>query len=431
MKNRLGLLLRRPAALDAGLAALLAALSVLSIWRLIDQAPLGVTKLAYEFGSPQLLHWRALGWLSVVCVGLGVLPLRRRFPLTILAVTLGMVVAHSLLLPDTPAPADLAVAIAVYTVAGVRPRPVSAGVPMAGLLLAVGLYTLLLPVDTSSLRGGRVLAAAWSVKPDSLAVPLLVLAAAWLAGDSTRTRRAYIAEIERRAADAQRDLARQAELAAAAERERITRELHDVIAHALSVMVIQAQGAGSALRRRRAAEAGEALEAIVTTGRGALTETRRLFGVVRRPADAEPELAPQPGLGDLPALTAQVRRAGTPVRLRLTGTVRPLPDGIELSAYRIIQEALTNTMKHGSPGVTADVRVHYADDDLTVEIIDDNHDPERPVVPPPANGGDSPAGHGLAGMRARVAMLGGDLVVGPRDRGFGVRARLPLPVRIP
>ena len=196
-------------------------------------------------------------------------------------------------------------------------------------------------------------------------------------------------------------------------------------------MVIQAQGAGSALRRRRTGETGEALQAIVTTGRGALVETRRLLGVVRRPADAEPELAPQPGLGDLPALAARVRQAGTPVQLRLTGTVRPLPDGIELSAYRIIQEALTNTMKHGAPGAAADVRVHYADHELTVEIIDENLDPERAVVPPPATSGDGPAGHGLTGMRARVAMLDGDLVAGPRDRGFGVRAQLPLPVKIP
>ena len=415
MRYRLDLL-RRPAVLDAGLAALLAALSVLNVWRLLDTTGLSATKLGYEFGSPQLLHWRAVGWLAVVGVELAVLPARRRLPFTVLAVTLAMVTAHSLLLPDTPATADLAVAIAVYTVASVRPRLLAAGVTIASLLLAVVLDALLLPVTTGGTGGDKALAVTWQVKPTGLIVPALVLAAAWLAGDSARTRRAYTAEVERRAADAERDLGRQAELAAAAERERITRELHDVIAHALSVMVIQAQGAGSALRRRRSAEAGEALDAIVSTGRGALAETRRLLGVVRRPAG--PELAPQPGLGDLAALAARVRRAGTPVELRVSGAVRPLDGGIELSAYRIIQEALTNTMKHGGPGAAASVGVHYAAAELTVEITDDGAG---------LNGSGRADGQGLAGMRARVAMLGGELTAGPRDgAGFRVHARLPL-----
>ena len=436
-------LLRRPAALDAGLAALLAALSVWVVWQLLYPPGISATKLGYQSGSPQQLHWHAVGWLAVVCAELAVLPARRRLPVTVLAVTLGLAVAHSLLLPVTPAPADLAVAIAVYTVASARSRTVSAGATAAGLLLAAGLDTLLVAVTAS---GSKALGGVWPVKSASLAVPVLVLAAAWLAGDSARTRRAYIAEVERRAADAERDLGRQAELAAAAERERISRELHDVIAHALSVMVIQAQGAGSALRRRQPGETGEALDAIVTTGRGALAETRRLLGVVRRPAGAEPELATQPRLGDLPALAARVRHAGTPVQLRVTGTVRPLADSIELSAYRIIQEALTNTMKHGGPGATAVVGAHYADTELIIEITDDGDrrvpadrplrratiDAERAVDSRGRDGargpgGDPPGGHGLAGMRARVAMLGGELAAGPRNGpGFRVRARLPV-----
>jgi signal transduction histidine kinase len=445
MRNRLSLLVRQPATLDIGLAVLLAGLSVLAVWRLIDPAGLDATKLKlqYEFGAPQLQYWRTLCWLAAVGVELGVLPVRRRLPVTVLAVTLAMAAAHSLLLPGTATPADLAVALVVYTLASARSRLVSAGAVIAGLAIATGLYTLLLAVTSP---GTKAVITFWPVKPASLAVPVLVLAAAWLAGDSVRTRRAYIAEVERRAADAERDLVRQAELAAAAERERITRELHDVIAHALSVMVIQAQGAGSALRRRRPAETGEALDAIVTTGRGALAETRRLLGVVRRPADAEPELAPQPGLGDLPALAARVRRAGTPVQLRVTGTVRPLADGVELSAYRIIQEALTNTMKDAGRGATAAVGVHYAATELTVEITDDgdrgvpgdrperpgNIDAERAVVSRARDGvhgrdDDAPGGHGLAGMQARVAMLGGELIAGPRNgAGFRVRARLPV-----
>jgi signal transduction histidine kinase len=382
-------------------------------------------------------------------VEVGVLPVRRRLPLTVLAVTLGMAVAHSLLLPVWPAPADFAVAIAVYTVASQRSRLVSASAAVAGVLLAAGLDRLLLALAAPSAGSQKTLAATWTAA--GTVVPVLVLAAAWLAGDGARSRGAYVAEVERRAADAERDIGRQAELAAAAERERITRELHDVIAHALSVMVIQAQGAGSALRRRRADETTAALDAIVTTGRGALAETRRLLGVVRRPAGAEPELAPQPGLDDLAALAARVRGAGTPVQLRITGAVRPLADGIELSAYRIIQEALTNTMKHAGPGAAAVVGLTYADTELTIEITDDGSrripgghsrwpaalDAGRAAGSDSSGGiprlrGDAPGDHGqggrgLTGMKARAAMLGGELSAGPRNSaGFRVRARLPV-----
>ena len=134
MRNRLLPLLRRPAALDAGLAALLGALSVLAVWSLLAPGAPAGTKLGYEYGSPELLHWRAVGWLAVVGAELAVLPARRRFPATILAVTLGLATVHSALLPVTPAPADLAVAAAVYTVAAARPRPVSAAATAASAL---------------------------------------------------------------------------------------------------------------------------------------------------------------------------------------------------------------------------------------------------------------------------------------------------------
>jgi signal transduction histidine kinase len=432
MENRLRPLLRRPAVLDAGLAALLAALSVIGAWDMLAPGSEAVAKLGYVYSSPQLLHWREVGWLAAVAAELGALPLRRRFPLAVLAVTLTAAVAHWLLLPITPAPSDVAIAVAVYTLASARSRPFSAAAVAAGLPIAIGLDALGF-VTLPGPGQGKAIGATFLVKPASLIVPLLVLAAAWLAGDSARTRRAYIAEVERRAADAERDLGRQAELAAAAERERITRELHDVIAHALSVMVIQAQGAGSALRRRRPAETGEALDAIVTTGRGGLAETRRLLGVVRRPSGpGDPELAPQPSLGGLAALAARVRGAGTPVELNVTGLVRPLDGGIELSAYRIIQEALTNTMKHGGPGASASVGVHYAVGELTVEVTDDGTGPgpDGPGGPDPA--GQGLAGQGLPGMRARVAMLGGELAVGRAGgRGFRVRARLPVAESLP
>jgi signal transduction histidine kinase len=412
--------LRRPVVLDVGMAVLLAALSVFTVWQLIPPAAEGpARKLANEFGSFAVLHWRLAGWLAAMLGELAVLPLRHRFPMAVFGVTLAMAVAHSLLLPIAPSPADLAVAVAIFTIADKRSRLVSAATAGFGLLLAVGTDTMLAAGTSPDKSSATSQVLLWQ----SMIVPALVLAAAWIAGDSAKTRRAYVAEVERRAADAERDLGRKAELAAAAERERITRELHDVIAHALSVMVIQAQGAGSALRRRQIAETGAALDVIVATGRGALSETRRLLGVVRRAAGTEPELAPQPGLDDLPALAAGVRGTGTPVQLRVTGAIRPLADGIELSAYRIIQEALTNTMKHGGPGAAAMVAVHYAGSELVIEITDDGA-PSTGHAPHASGAG----GHGLAGMKARVAMLGGELAAGPRDgTGFSVRARLPVP----
>jgi signal transduction histidine kinase len=450
MRDRLRVLLRRPASQDVGLAVLLAALSVLAAWRLINPAGASAVRLGSDFGSPQLLHWRAAGWLAAIAVELGALTARRRFPLTVLAVTLGMATTHALLLPIMPVAADLAVAIAVYTVASARPRPVSISATVAAVALAAGLNRLLLAMAAPGASSQKTLATTWQVA--DMALPVLVLAAAWLAGEGAKTRRSYIAEVEGRAADAEHDLGMQSELAAAAERERITRELHDVIAHALSVMVIQAQGAGSALRRSEATETTQALEAIVTTGRGALAETRRVLGVVRQPAGAAPELAPQPGLGDVAALADQVRRAGTPVQLHVTGAVRRLADGIELSAYRIVQEALTNTMKHGGPGATAVVGVYYAGTELIIEITDDGGGQvrgerfRRPAatdndrvtssrggegtrrLPEGTPGARCAGGHGLAGMRARVAMLGGELAAGPRKNsaGFRVRARLPV-----
>ena len=425
---------RRPVTLDAVASLLLAGLAAYVSWPTIFPMR---AKLAVVYGwSPATLHWHAVGWLVAITAELAVLPLRRRLPVTVLAVTLAGAVAHWMLVPITTSPADVAVAIAVYTVADTRPRRVSAAVVVSGGLAALGLDALL----TGTSGTPRKLSAGWLVAPADLIVPALALAAAWIAGDSARTRRAYAATAERRALDAERDRDQRARLAAAGERERITRELHDVIAHAISVMVIQAQGAGSALRRREDGEAGAALDAIVTTGRGALAETRRVLGVVRRPAGTEPDLTPQPALRDLPSLVARVRQAGTPVRLDVAGEVRPLPEGIELSAYRIVQEALTNTMKHAGPGATARVRVRYRDAELLLDITDDGT-PEASQASdlddgPTGHGLDGHGldghgldGHGLAGMRARIAMLDGELVAGPLPgAGFRVRARLPVSI---
>ena len=237
--------------------------------------------------------------------------------------------------------------------------------------------------------------------PFTLVSVVAVLLVRWVIGD--RERRAELAERER-------DLA--AREAVVEERARIARELHDAIAHNVSMMVVQA-GA-----ERRVVEQGtthEVLETLEQIGRSALTEMRRLVGMLR--GDGDDPLAPQPGLDDLPALVSQVGEAGLPVELRVEGEPRTLPAGIELSAYRIVQEALTNALKHAGDA-HAKVRVHYGPDSLELEIVDDGK---------PAPTSAPSGGHGLVGMRERVALYGGRFDARQRTNGgFAVRVLLPI-----
>jgi signal transduction histidine kinase len=220
-----------------------------------------------------------------------------------------------------------------------------------------------------------------------------------------RDRRAWMAERER-------DVA--AREAVAEERARIARELHDVIAHNVSMMVLQA-GAERRVLDGANGPTRDVLRTIEQIGRSALTEMRRLLGMLR--SDAGEPLTPQPGLGDLPTLIAQVREAGLPAELRIDGQPRDLPAGIELSAFRIIQEALTNALKHAGDA-RAQVSVRYRTDTLELEIVDDG--------PGTANS-TTGAGHGLVGMRERVTLCGGRLETGHRpDGGFAVRVLLPV-----
>ena len=233
-----------------------------------------------------------------------------------------------------------------------------------------------------------------------LAVMLLVRR---VLGD--RERRVQLAERER-------DLA--AREAVVAERARIARELHDVVAHSVSVMVVQAQAGPRLLSEPDRVR--EAFRSIETTGREALVELRRLLGVLRG-SEKHAATAPQPGLASLEALLAQVREAGLRVDLRVEGEPAPLPPGVDLSAYRIVQEALTNTLKHAGRA-EAEVVVRYETAAIELEILDNGVGPHTRV-----NG----SGHGLVGMRERVALYGGLLEAGSRNgHGFGVRARLPL-----
>ena len=220
-----------------------------------------------------------------------------------------------------------------------------------------------------------------------------------------------------RAAEARtRELELERREAIASERARIARELHDVIAHSVSVMTVQA-GAAEAMLKIDPVRAFEPVQAIQETGRGALVEMKRLVGVLRDD-DEDVGLAPQPGLGDLERLLSQMRNAGLRVELRIEGSKRPVPPGVDLSAYRVVQEALTNALKHAG-GAPAVVTVRYGDDALEVEVTDAGSGPRQ----------RRDGGHGLVGMRERVGIFGGTFDAGPNDAGgFAVRALLPLEV---
>ena len=241
---------------------------------------------------------------------------------------------------------------------------------------------------------------------------LVLLVAAWVVGDNLGTRRAYTRALEERAERLEREREAEAARARAEEQARIARELHDVIAHNVSVIVVQAAAANDVFDSRPE-RAREALHAIEASGRSALAEMRRLLGVVR---DDGAYYTPQPGLDRLDELVAQVRAAGLAVGISVEGAPRPLPAGVDLSAYRVVQEALTNTLKHAD-ATRADVAVRYRDEALDVEVRDDGE----------ATGNGDGLGHGLIGMRERVTAFGGSLETGPLNTGgFAVTARFPL-----
>jgi signal transduction histidine kinase len=243
----------------------------------------------------------------------------------------------------------------------------------------------------------------------------LVVGGPWAAGRAIRYRRLSERRLERRATTAEREREERARAAVAEERTRIARELHDVVAHAISIIVVQARGGRRSLDDEPE-EAREAFDAIEATGAQALDEMRRLLGLLRRD-DAEFALAPQPSLASLPALAAQVSEAGLPVEVSIEGERRELPPGVDLSAFRIVQEALTNALKHAGPA-TARVLVRYGSDELELEILDTGA----------GAAASDDGGHGLVGMRERATLYGGEVTTGRRSSGgFGVRVRLPLP----
>lgn len=248
---------------------------------------------------------------------------------------------------------------------------------------------------------------------------LVLLGGASLAGRAIRGRRLLIDELHAATRELQLSRDENARAAVADERTRIARELHDVVAHAVSVIVVQA-GAAERMLDSDPERARDPLISVQESGRQALGELRRLLGVLRPDAAAPAALAPQPGLSDLHTLAERMREAGVSVHLHHEGKHRPLPPGVDLAAYRIVQEALTNVLKHADAGA-ARVAVRYRTDTVELEVLDDG----APRQPGTVNGH---SGHGLLGMRERAAIYGGHLEAGPRGTGgYAVRARLPIP----
>ncbi len=356
----------------------------------------GAGAIGFDQGPPSL--WR-FAFAGVMCSALVV---RRRYPIQVFLVVAAAAGAQYVAGFAVQA-YDLAILVALYTVAARGSRRSTA---LAAMITGVGIIMAAFP---------------WSDRPaHALVGPTVVAAAGVLLGANMRARRAYLTELEERAARLERERDQQAQIAASAERARIARELHDIVAHHVSVMVAQADGAGFAIDRDPA-RARRAMDVVAQTGREALAEMRRLLGVLRPTSDEE-RVAPQPGVGQLEELVEKVRHAGLPVELRVHGTPRAMPAGLELAAYRVVQEALTNTMKHAGPNADARVDLAYRPERIEIRVSDGG-----PSTPPSVATGASGTGQGLLGMRERAAVYGGEIRAGARpEGGYEVLASFPI-----
>ncbi len=325
-----------------------------------------------------------------------ILPLavRRRHPLICAALQLA---GSALIRAQPPYTAIFALLLGVYSLCVYGPIP---WLSLAWVLVGAASLQAFLP-------GVRMQV------PPSVEL-LLAGLVAWLGGQATRQRQDQVRMIHERAQRLERERDLAAQVAVGEERTRIARDLHDVVAHSVSLIVVQAGAAR--MVRGQPPRAVAALRQVEASGRQALEELRQLVGLLGSGQESDP--GPQPGLAQLEKLAARVRSAGLPVELRVTGPRRELPPGLDLTAYRIVQEALTNTLKH-APGASAEVHVDFRDGELGIEVIDTGGR-SQPLNAPSA-------GHGLIGMRERVAVYHGQLETGPRaEGGFAVRARLPL-----
>jgi signal transduction histidine kinase len=380
------------------------------LWRLASRFWFDVLILAaIAMGITVVLHdhgtldgpYRSL-WLDVPLIVAIIAPLfaRRRFPFGApLAVVIAVI--STTLVDDRLVPTNfivfLAGCAAVFLMALLRDWRQA----VAGLAIVFGAEGFVARTDPSGGIGDFVFSS-------------LVFGVVWIVGFSLGRKFEEGEEAKERALRAEREREQQARTAVAEERARIARELHDVVGHSVSVMTVQASGVRRLLRPDQDRER-EALLVVERTGREALAEMRRMVGVLRRPEEA-PALAPQPSLEHLSRLVEQAREAGLPVELRVEGEASQLPAGVDLTAYRLVQEGLTNVVKHAQ-ATRAEVLVNYADGYLEVTVKDDGKG---------VGNGDG-GGHGLVGMRERVSVYGGELDAGPQQGGgYRLRAKLPL-----
>ncbi|MEH1101625.1 sensor histidine kinase [Micromonospora sp. CPCC 205561] len=374
-------------------------------------ALLGLAGLANQPGG-----WRA----SLVGAAMAVAVLFRRAHPSAVAAVVAALALVQVAAGWGPLAFDVAVLIALYSTVKYAER-LRDGV-LAGIAAAVGV--LLAAVQTQGVVAWWATALYYG----------LVTGAVWLVALNVRTRRFYVLSLEERAATLEREREAEARAAVAGERTRIARELHDVVAHSMAVMIVQADGARFMLDREPET-ARQAMKVVGDTGRQALEEMRRLVGVLREPSEPEPAPGPGPAggagvaadpehrriaLAELPALLDRFRAAGLRARHTVTGPPAPLPPGLELTIYRVVQEGLTNALKHAGVGAGVEVTLAHGDDAVLVRVVDDGHG--RPPVSPAPSGG-----HGLVGMRERVGVYDGSLTAGPRPAGgWQVEARLPL-----
>jgi signal transduction histidine kinase len=370
----------RGRAADAALAGLLAVLAQVEVWVTADgEGPRPLVAVA------AVLMTLPLAW-------------RRRAPIVVATVFVATLTVSSLAwdTPDTTLFPTAALVLATYSVA--------AHSDLRGAL--AGGAIVLLPAF--------VLEGVIDGNPGNFFFIAVLEVSVWTAGRAVRSHGSRAARIAESAVVLERESEERARTAVAEERTRIARELHDIVAHSVTTMVVQA-GAERRVLDDGQASTREALLSIEKTGREALAEMRRLLGMLRKD-DEELALAPRPSMAHVDVLVDQVRAAGLPVKLRIEGRPVPLPPGVDLSAYRIVQEALTNALKHAGPA-EATVTVRYGTHELRLEIADSGRGATD------GHGG----GHGLIGMRERVALYGGDLDAGSRaGHGYTVQARLPL-----
>jgi signal transduction histidine kinase len=390
--NPVSWLRAHPFAADAILAGTLMAVSLLS---LLAAAPKGVDHRDDD----------ALLWLLVI---LSTAPVawRRKAPFDVLVVT-GVSAVLVEALHYFVGAGGLGVLVALYSVAA---HTTDRRRSIFGLALALVGVTIVYASAPAGFELGGLIS------------NYVLFSTAWILGDNLQTRRAYVRALEERAVLSEAAMREEARQAVTAERTRIARELHDVVAHSVSVMVVQA-GAARRVLDKEPARASEAMASIESTGRQSLNELRRLLGMLRQADGEATGRVPQPTIEHVDTLLDQTRDAGLPVTLEIEGVPRALAPGVDLSAYRIVQEALTNAIKHAGPA-HAQVRLCYGTDTLEVVVSDDGRgadcdEDER----------NNAGGHGIVGMQERVSLFGGELHVGNRPGGgFTVRATLPLEV---